>query len=63
MNADISSKFPFDSKFIEINGSKMHYVDVGKGDTILFLHGQLHLTSGEISFLIYKPWRDALHWI
>ncbi len=40
MNTEISSKFPFDSKFIEINGSKMHYVDVGKGDPILFLHGQ-----------------------
>jgi haloalkane dehalogenase len=40
MNTEISSKFPFDSKFIEINGSRMHYVDVGKGDPILFLHGQ-----------------------
>ena len=40
MNVKISSEFPFDSKFIEINGSKMHYVDVGNGDTILFLHGQ-----------------------
>jgi haloalkane dehalogenase len=40
MDTTISSKFPFDSKFIEINGSDMHYVDVGKGDTILFLHGQ-----------------------
>jgi len=40
METNISSEFPFDSKFIEINGSKMHYIDVGKGDTILFLHGQ-----------------------
>ena len=40
MNTDISPKFPFESKFIEINGSNMHYVDVGEGDTILFLHGQ-----------------------
>ncbi len=40
MNMKISPEFPFDSKFIEINGSKMHYVDIGKGDTILFLHGQ-----------------------
>ena len=40
MNTDISPKFPFDAKFIEINGSNMHYVDVGEGDTILFLHGQ-----------------------
>ena len=40
MDKDISSKFPFKSKFIEVNGSKMHYVDEGKGDPILFLHGQ-----------------------
>jgi len=39
MGTNISPKFPFDSKFIEINGSKMHYIDVGKGDPILFLHG------------------------
>jgi len=36
---NISAKFPFESKFIEINGSKMHYIDEGKGDPILFLHG------------------------
>ena len=40
MEKNISPKFPFDSKFIEINGSKMHYIDVGKGSPILFLHGQ-----------------------
>jgi len=39
MEINISSKFPFESKFIEINGSQMHYIDVGKGGTILFLHG------------------------
>ena len=27
MNNVISSKFPFESKFIEVNGSKMHYID------------------------------------
>jgi len=39
MNTDISSEFPFESKYLEVKGSKMHYVDVGKGDPILFLHG------------------------
>lgn len=39
MSKKISSKFPFESRFIDIKGSKMHYVDVGKGDPILFLHG------------------------
>lgn len=36
---EISAEFPFESKFVEVNGSKMHYVDVGSGDPILFLHG------------------------
>ena len=40
METDISAAFPFKPNFIEVNGSKMHYVDVGKGDPILFLHGQ-----------------------
>jgi haloalkane dehalogenase len=35
----ISADFPFESKYIEIHGSKMHYIDEGKGDPILFLHG------------------------
>jgi len=39
METEISPKFPFKSNYIEINGSKMHYIDVGKGDPILFLHG------------------------
>lgn len=40
MNTEISAKFPVESKFLEVNGSRMHYIDVGKGDPILFLHGQ-----------------------
>lgn len=35
----ISSEFPFDSKYIEVNGARMHYVEEGEGDPILFLHG------------------------
>ncbi len=36
---EISAAFPFESKFVSVHGSKMHYVDVGEGDPILFLHG------------------------
>ena len=36
---EISSDFPFESKYLDIKGSKMHYIDVGQGDPILFLHG------------------------
>jgi len=39
MNKKISPEFPFKSNFIKIKDSKMHYIDVGKGDPILFLHG------------------------
>ena len=36
---EISPAFPFESKFIDVHGSNMHYIDVGEGDPILFLHG------------------------
>lgn len=36
---DISSEFPFTSKFIEINGSNIHYIEEGAGDPIVFIHG------------------------
>ncbi|WP_067813767.1 alpha/beta fold hydrolase [Nocardia inohanensis] len=31
--------FPFRSRFIEIDGHSVHYVDEGSGPTLLFLHG------------------------
>ena len=37
--AEISPEFPFESRFVEVLGSRMHYVDEGEGDPILFLHG------------------------
>jgi len=39
MDSNISSKFPFESKYLDVKGSKMHYIDVGQGDPVLFLHG------------------------
>lgn len=35
----ISAEFPFRSNFVEVHGSKIHYIDEGKGEPILFLHG------------------------
>lgn len=36
----IKADFPFQSRYLDINGSKIHYVEDGKGDNILlFLHG------------------------
>lgn len=34
-----SAQFPYTSKFIEVLGSKMHYVDEGHGPVVLMLHG------------------------
>ncbi|MFT5920020.1 MAG: haloalkane dehalogenase, partial [Granulosicoccus sp.] len=39
MSKPISAEFPFKSKFVEVKGSNMHYIDEGEGDPILFLHG------------------------
>ena len=35
----ISAEFPFESHFIEVDGSKLHYIDEGTGEPVLFLHG------------------------
>ena len=36
---DISSDYPFEPRYVEVLGSRMHYVEQGTGDTIVFLHG------------------------
>ncbi len=36
---DIPADFPYKSNFIKIRGSRIHYVDEGSGDPVLFLHG------------------------
>ena len=38
-NATISPDFPFPSRFVEVMGSQVHYVEEGAGDPILFVHG------------------------
>ena len=35
----ISSEFSFEAHYVQVKGSRMHYVDEGEGDPILFLHG------------------------
>jgi len=34
-----SPDFSFKSKYVMVHGSRMHYIDEGEGDPILFLHG------------------------
>ncbi len=36
---EISAGFPFESRYVEVLGSRMHYVEEGEGEPILFLHG------------------------
>ncbi len=41
MNRDkgISPDFPFEPRYVEVNGQRIHYVEEGKGAPVLFLHG------------------------
>jgi pimeloyl-ACP methyl ester carboxylesterase len=34
-----SDEYPFESHFVEVNGQKIHYVDEGRGESILCVHG------------------------
>ncbi len=38
-NKPISADFPFESKYVDVKGWRMHYIEEGSGDPILFLHG------------------------
>ena len=33
-----STVFPFQSRFLELDAARMHYVDEGQGPVLLFLH-------------------------
>jgi len=35
----ISADYPFESHYVELLGSRMHYLDEGAGEPVLFLHG------------------------
>lgn len=53
----ISDAFPFASKYVDVLGSRMHYIDEGSGDPILFLHGNptsMYLWRNVMPFLIGK---------
>lgn len=36
---DYSAAFPYQSRYVDVLGAKIHYIDEGSGDTIVFLHG------------------------
>ncbi len=37
--SDFRDLYPFASRFVEVNGFRMHYVDEGAGEVLLMLHG------------------------
>ena len=39
MKRNISHEFPYRKKFLTVHGKSMAYVDEGKGDPVIFLHG------------------------
>ncbi|MBK9338614.1 MAG: alpha/beta fold hydrolase [Lewinellaceae bacterium] len=45
------NRFPFESRFVEIDGHRMHYIDEGVGKPILFSHGTPEWSFG---------WRDIV---
>jgi haloalkane dehalogenase len=51
---EISAEMPYETKFVEVLGSHMAYVEAGKGDPILFLHG--NPTSKYL-------WRNVMPWL
>lgn len=36
---DISPDYPFEPHYLEVFGSKMHYIEEGQGEPIVFIHG------------------------
>lgn len=36
---NISDAFPYESRFVEVNGSRMHYVESGTGPVVVLVHG------------------------
>ncbi|MCH8993771.1 MAG: haloalkane dehalogenase [Chloroflexi bacterium] len=36
---EISADFPFESRYVEVRGANIHYVEEGTGDPVLFVHG------------------------
>ena len=39
VEGDLSPDFPYESRYVAVNGSRMHYVEAGSGAPILLVHG------------------------
>ncbi|MGE3317562.1 MAG: alpha/beta fold hydrolase, partial [Planctomycetaceae bacterium] len=38
-DADWRSEYPFASHYLELDGARYHFIDEGKGEPVLFVHG------------------------
>lgn len=47
--------FPFESRYVTVNGHRLHYIDEGEGPVLLFIHG--NPTSSYLWRNIIKPLR------
>ena len=63
MAENISADFPFESQFVEVKGSRMHYVEQGEGDPIVLLHGATGsgrlAAAGAVSAAAGRPLLEA----
>lgn len=50
------AEYPFRSRYLEVTGSRIHYIDEGTGPTLLFLHG--NPTSSYLWRNVIKPLRE-----
>jgi O-6-methylguanine DNA methyltransferase len=48
--------FPFESRYVTLNGHRLHYIDEGEGPVLLFIHG--NPTSSYLWRNVIKPLRD-----
>ena len=40
LHQEHSAEFPYEPHYVEVFGHRMHYIDIGEGDPIVFTHGQ-----------------------
>ena len=57
----ISSDFPFDLRYVEIQGSKIKYFDEGEGDPILFQNPKSDLPGLRPVTCISVPGRGTIY--
>ena len=50
---EITADFPYESQFIPVFGSNIHYIDEGEGEPILFIHGNASRFYSRLNKYLY----------